>query len=201
MPKIVNRNEKRIQILEGLKRCLLEKPFNETSIKDIAREAGVNHGLLHYYFKSKEEILLSFIDHTAETLDERTGRYLSDLNLEEDISPEMFEKVMLSILKEITYDHELSRNFVEICSIANYNSVVREKVQSAYRRWKDKTAKIISGHSADTQVVSDMSFTLVAFLEGMSSFSVLFDRKEFDIKKVLDILAGKFYQYMEIGTK
>ena len=201
MPKIVNRNEKRIQILEGLKRCLLEKPFNETSIKDIAREAGVNHGLLHYYFKSKEEILLSFIDHTVETLDERTSRYLSDLNLKENISPEMFEKVMLSILKEITYDHELSRNFVEICSIANYNSVVREKVQSAYRRWKDKTAKIISGHSADTQVVSDMSFTLVAFLEGMSSFSVLFDRKEFDIKKVLDILAGKFYQYMEIGTK
>ena len=55
--------EKRTRILEALHACLLEKPFDRTSIKDIARAAGVNHGLLHYYFRSKEDILLHYIDH------------------------------------------------------------------------------------------------------------------------------------------
>jgi len=37
-----------------------DKPFDQTFIKDIAQAAGVNHGLLHYYFKSKEDILIHY---------------------------------------------------------------------------------------------------------------------------------------------
>ena len=56
-------DERRQQILEALHRCLLVKPFDQTSIKDIATEAGLNHGMLHYYFKSKEDILLNYIEY------------------------------------------------------------------------------------------------------------------------------------------
>ena len=55
--------ERRLQIIKALNRCLLKKPYRDTTIKDIALEAGVNHGMLHYYFKDKEEILLNFVDY------------------------------------------------------------------------------------------------------------------------------------------
>jgi len=56
------REQRRRQILEALYRCLLRKPYRETTMKDIGAEAGINHAMLHYYFRSKEDILLCFIE-------------------------------------------------------------------------------------------------------------------------------------------
>lgn len=47
-------DERRLQILKALHTCLQEKSFEKTSIKDIARVAGVNHGVLHYYFTRRD---------------------------------------------------------------------------------------------------------------------------------------------------
>ena len=78
MGRKIMKEERREQILEALYRCLLKKPFKETSIKDIAREAGVNHGVLHYYFSDKEEILLKFLDHLIERYKSDYLRWMAD---------------------------------------------------------------------------------------------------------------------------
>ena len=66
MPRISVKEQRRLQILEALNDCLLTTSFSQTSIKDIARKANVNHGVLHYYFKSKDDILLNYIDFIIE---------------------------------------------------------------------------------------------------------------------------------------
>jgi AcrR family transcriptional regulator len=43
-------------------RALLEQGYHQTSMKDIAAEAGVAPGLAHYYFQSKEDLLVAVID-------------------------------------------------------------------------------------------------------------------------------------------
>lgn len=53
-----SREQKRQQILEATCRCLCEKPFHTLTIKDIAAEAGLSHGLVHYYFANKQEVLV-----------------------------------------------------------------------------------------------------------------------------------------------
>ena len=63
------RDERRKQILDAVHQCLLVKPFHKTSIKDIARKAGLNHGALHYYFDNKEAILLEYIDYNKKKFD------------------------------------------------------------------------------------------------------------------------------------
>lgn len=50
-------DEKAQTILNAARRCLSEKGYAGTTIAEIAAEAGVSRGLLHYYFKSKEELL------------------------------------------------------------------------------------------------------------------------------------------------
>ncbi len=45
-------------ILEAALTCFNRQGFQSTSMDDIAREAGVSKGLLHYHFKSKEQLLL-----------------------------------------------------------------------------------------------------------------------------------------------
>ena len=40
----------------------------DTSMKEIAREAGVAPGLLHYYFESKDELLMAVVGHLQERM-------------------------------------------------------------------------------------------------------------------------------------
>lgn len=54
--------DRRSQILEAARTVLSRQGYAETSTKDIAAEAGVAPGLLHYYFDSKEEILFQVIE-------------------------------------------------------------------------------------------------------------------------------------------
>lgn len=58
-----NREERRKQIVLALGRLIPTQGFRGTSIKDIAKEAELGSGLVHYHFKSKMEIFLSLIAH------------------------------------------------------------------------------------------------------------------------------------------
>jgi TetR/AcrR family fatty acid metabolism transcriptional regulator len=49
--------EKRRQILDAAVRVFARKGFHASRVGDIAKEAGVAHGLLYHYFTSKNEVL------------------------------------------------------------------------------------------------------------------------------------------------
>ncbi|HEY2208556.1 MAG TPA: TetR/AcrR family transcriptional regulator [Gaiellaceae bacterium] len=49
--------EKRRQLLDASVRVFARKGFHASRVGDIAEEAGVAHGLLYHYFKSKDEVL------------------------------------------------------------------------------------------------------------------------------------------------
>ena len=55
----------RKKLLEGAQKCLVQEGFRKTSVKAIARYAGVNHGLVHHYFGSKEELLAALVENVA----------------------------------------------------------------------------------------------------------------------------------------
>lgn len=51
-----SRGEARDDILQAALGCFAENGFDGTSIADIARAAGVGHPLVHYHFKSKDQL-------------------------------------------------------------------------------------------------------------------------------------------------
>jgi AcrR family transcriptional regulator len=53
--------ETREKILQAAFRTLSRRGYENTTVKDIAEEAGVAPGLLHYYFKSKQALVLSVL--------------------------------------------------------------------------------------------------------------------------------------------
>ncbi len=56
-------DETRERIVAGAYRALVKGGYHATSIKDIAEEAGVAPGLVHYYFETKEDLLVAAIEH------------------------------------------------------------------------------------------------------------------------------------------
>jgi AcrR family transcriptional regulator len=60
-PSLGDEPGRRGQIVRAAAAVLGRQGYGETSLKDVAREAGVAPGLLHYYFESKQELLLEVV--------------------------------------------------------------------------------------------------------------------------------------------
>lgn len=55
----MTREETRSRIVEAAYRSLVDGGYNDTTIKDIAVEAGIAVGLAHYYFDNKDDLLVA----------------------------------------------------------------------------------------------------------------------------------------------
>jgi AcrR family transcriptional regulator len=61
------KDERREQILSAALKVFGKKGFAATKISDIVAGAGMSHGLVYHYFKSKEEIFLTLLKRAMET--------------------------------------------------------------------------------------------------------------------------------------
>jgi AcrR family transcriptional regulator len=177
--------ERKQQILEALDTCLQEKSFEKTSIKDIARVAGVNHGVLHYYFSSKEDILLNYIDYVIRDYQAQVQDLLASRDMSSHGKREFVEELFGFINQRITLNENLSRIFVEIWEIGLYNEAVREKLQEAYTRWIDELRAQLGRYIDNEEHARLVSISLVGFWEGMALFSTIFKSPPLGIKEAL----------------
>lgn len=185
MPPQKDPEEKKIRILEALNQCLQEKPFDKTSIKDIARKAGVNHGLLHYYFKNKEDILTQYIEYVIDHYKTLFSEWLTDIETHHLNDRQLIEKFFEFMNSRITLNKSLSKVFIEIWEIAAYNPEIRSILQQAYRQWIDTLGRMLNNVSTDPAAAHRISAATVAFLEGMALFSIILDPDAFDFNQVL----------------
>ena len=54
------------KIIDGARKSLIKEGHRRSTIKVIADYAGVNHGLVHHYFGSKEELMVALIQHQSQ---------------------------------------------------------------------------------------------------------------------------------------
>jgi AcrR family transcriptional regulator len=67
-------------LLDAAERLLIEVGYAELTTRRVAAEASVNHGLVHYYFGSMEELLLQVLERFTDRLIERqTTMYEADV--------------------------------------------------------------------------------------------------------------------------
>lgn len=62
MPRPDVSEERRAQILESALKIFSRQGFANTRMDDVAEEAGLSKGLLYWYFKSKDEIVVAIAD-------------------------------------------------------------------------------------------------------------------------------------------
>ncbi|HEV8460829.1 MAG TPA: TetR/AcrR family transcriptional regulator [Gaiellaceae bacterium] len=66
--------DRRRDLVDAAARVFARKGFHASRVGDIAEEAGVAHGLLYHYFRSKEEVLETIFRDTWGVLVVETGR-------------------------------------------------------------------------------------------------------------------------------
>jgi AcrR family transcriptional regulator len=78
-------NAKRMQILDGARRCFLAQGFDGASMNDIVKAAGVSKGTVYAYFPSKERLFEALVFHDRRSQAEEmlaiqfSGRHIEDV--------------------------------------------------------------------------------------------------------------------------
>ena len=67
-------------LFDAAERLLVEDGYAGLTTRRVAAEAGVNHGLVHYYFGSMEELLLQVLErYTDRMIERQTAMYEADV--------------------------------------------------------------------------------------------------------------------------
>jgi len=72
-----NTARRREEIVSGLLRVMARRGYERASVQEIAREAGLTPGLVHYHFSTKQEVLLELVGRIGRLLEERFRRRLA----------------------------------------------------------------------------------------------------------------------------
>jgi AcrR family transcriptional regulator len=86
----LNQTNTRQAILDMAEKLFIEKGFEGAKMMEIAKVAGVNHAMLHYYFQTKENLFNQIFDQKASQL---LGFFVEAFNRDDPF----FEKLKIGI--------------------------------------------------------------------------------------------------------
>ncbi len=160
--------EKAQKILDAGRTILAEKGFSGATISLVAKEAGVSRGLLHYYFKNKEEMLTKVIRGNMEA-----SVRLIDAVFSGSASVDEFADGITSALKIVVReDPHFFVVFFEGVAAARQSRMVRDQLASLYGQFRNAICMGLrrmknKGIIAPTAPLEGLAFLLTGVIDGM----------------------------------
>lgn len=158
------------QIVDAAARVMARKGYGGTTMKDIAAEAGVAPGLIHYYFDSKEDLLLAV---TGELCVQMRADAEQAFAAAGDLPPIARAWVALEATKVHLGRPDQQRLFLETITLALSEPRVREQLAAFYESLLDASTAMVAELSSQVPTpppvpLRDFAAVLVAAIDGMA---------------------------------
>jgi AcrR family transcriptional regulator len=125
------REEATQALLTAAESLLVEVGYAGITVRRVAERAGVNHGLVHYYFGSMQELLLRVLERFTDGLVERQrAMYAADVPF-----IEKWRQAMRFLDEDTGSGYQ--KIWLELQAMGWNDPVVRERLQGVHRRWVD----------------------------------------------------------------
>jgi AcrR family transcriptional regulator len=119
-------------ILDAARKVLTRYGYDGTTISLIATNAGVSRGLLHYYFKSKDEILSQVIKNYTKSGTTEINEFFS-----QNLTPEDYAAGITAWFKDIIInDSYLFLSIYEGVTLSRHSRVLNSEIADSYIQWK-----------------------------------------------------------------
>lgn len=153
------------RIVEAAYQALVKRGYHETSMKDIAAEAGVAPGLAHYYFETKEDLLVAAIAHGCEPAMrawEQTGIRKTG-PLPEDADPMSLGRAGFELAKaELRVYRDLFLLTFDMFGVGIHNPKIAAAVRNFIEERRAFVARITTGVIAGMQDPPEASAESIA---------------------------------------
>ena len=116
-------------LLDAAERLLVEVGHAGITTRRLAEEAGVNHGLVHYYFGSNENLLLRALERfTARMIERQRDLYASD----EPFVEKWRTAMRFLVAEDVTYE----KVWLELQALAWNDEALRERLARVNAEWR-----------------------------------------------------------------
>ena len=117
-PRIVDKGERRSEILGAATRVFARKGYHATRVADIAREAGVAQGTVYLYFGSRDQILIAAFGAFAEGMSAGVG----EASGADGPALDRLRSVVRAVLSSMETEPELSKVMVDFWSAGAFGA-------------------------------------------------------------------------------
>jgi AcrR family transcriptional regulator len=156
--------DKAQRIIAAMRASVAARGAAASTFDHVAREAGVSRGLLHYYFGSKEQLLVEVVRHDCEErisgMEARIDRATS--------ADEIIAALVLGLEEFIDGEPGSPAVIYELLSASRHSEDIRAELAELYRRWRADLAESLRTKErdgvvaleADPESVASMLFAL-----------------------------------------
>ena len=128
--------DKAQRIIAAMRSSVGRRGAAGSTFDHVAREAGVSRGLLHYYFGSKERLLVEVVRHDCEVrirnMDERLARA--------DTIDEILDALVVGLNEFLEDDRGGQAVIYEMLSASRHSEEIRAGLAELYRQWRERLA-------------------------------------------------------------
>jgi len=167
-----NTQQRKQEIVSALLRVMAEHGYEKASVQVIAKEAGLAPGLIHYHFKTKQDILLALVNWIASSATERFQKMESDINAPWD-KLETFVKARLETGD--TQMPEVVSAWVVIAGESlrqpEVKKIYQDLINHQLKMLEKMIADVWAGKSKEDKDVIHLSAIVMAAMEGAFQLS------------------------------
>lgn len=131
--------EKAQRIIDSMRSSVAARGIAGSTFEHVAREAGVSRGLLHYYFGTKERLLVEVVRRDTELRVARLDEPLGAAQTVDDV----LDVLVSNLLDTIEHEPGVFALLFEVFSAGRRNEEIRREVADLFRRTRDHVAGIL----------------------------------------------------------
>ena len=175
-------NLRRAQLTRAAYKVVGEKGYNEFTIKDIAVEAGLSTGLVHYYFKNKEELLFTLLKEMNANLKYNLNKVLTVLEEPQDKLLAFCNEAFDLLNKEKAYFSVI----IDFWGQISRNKRIRQANVKLFQSYRDEITTILKeGAAKGVFMAVDVQLTsviIVSLIQG-TIIQYVIDNEAFDYRE------------------
>ena len=158
-------NNSRQKILDAVSQLIAERGVHHTTVSDIVERAGISRGALHYYYKTKNELIY---DITTQHLDRMTSHWLEEFSRTD--SKDGLSALLKDILEDFVHaEGPGTLNLYLIHDAVTGNKRLRDYFLKQYDIWREKITDTLSKTSPDTPKENEsLSYIAIALIDGLT---------------------------------
>ena len=178
-----NAHQRREQIIWALYDCLVEKGHEKVSVKEIAAQAGLPSGVIHYYFSSKDDIVSSL----AEAIVDKYSTMLEERLTEAASVEQRIEYAIDFIVDILIFNRPLNHVFYNLIQMTFERKALGKVVKKMFKDYRERFAGIFkeAGVGRESKM---LGAGLVAMTEGFSA-QLMVDPRAFKKIEVRQLIA------------
>lgn len=175
------------KLLEATLEVVAREKISGTRMHLIAKEASMTQSNLHYYYPTKNDLLMALMDDLQERFKEKR---IESVDLKKKSLNENIHGLFIEKKDDILNHKKVDYTQFDFWVQGTVNPEIREKFKKSFAEWRNNIEQVFeqgnTNPNVDPKMLEMLPYIMVSLMMGVS-MQYLIDEGSFDLKEYFDV--------------